>query len=217
MIKYLILFISIFSFSNTAYIGMFFGAISLREGSQKLKAWFYLGALGLLFTLLFVDMETILQNTVFYGKEGVGMEHTSGRDKVWTYALETIEEKPLTGYGFVSGEIFKIFSEFKGAIGAHNGLVSAIIGCGIIGGILFIIFFLQLLFFVKKAAIPPLIKSTFLGTIILISVHTLGNPGIGSRVYGTWMPAMVAITFVVGFCYVLQKEAEWAAYQSPSQ
>jgi O-antigen ligase len=215
--KYLILLISIFSFSNTAYIGMFLGSFALREGSRKIKGVFYIGALALVVTLLYVDMEKILKNTLFYGKEGVGIEYTSGRDKIFDMALGAIQEKPLTGYGFVAGEAYIISKQRPGVIGAHNGLVSAMMGMGVLGVLLFILFFIRTLWFVKKATIPPLVKSAFLGTIILISVHTLGNPGIGSRVYGTWMPAMVAITFIVGFCYVLQKEAELTAYQNQAQ
>ena len=212
--KYLILFISIFSFSNTAYIGMFLGSFALREGSRNIRGVFYIGALALVVTLLYMDTEKILKNTLFYGREGVGLEYTSGRDKIFDLALGAIQEKPITGYGFVAGETYVINRSFKAAINAHNGLASSMMGMGILGALLFVLFFLRLLWFVKKATIPPLVKSAFLGTIILISVHTLGNPGIGSRVYGTWMPAMVAITFIVGFCYVLQKEAKFTAYQN---
>jgi O-antigen ligase len=193
---------------------MFLGSFALRDGSRKIRAVFSIGALALIFTILYLDTDTILKNTLFYGKEGVGVEYTSGRDKIFDLALDAIKEKPLTGYGFVAGETYVINKSFKVAINAHNGLASAMMGMGVLGTLLFVLFFIRTLLFVKKANISPLFKSAFLGTIILISVHTLGNPGIGSRVYGTWMPAMVAITFIVGFCYVLQKKAKIAAHQN---
>lgn len=200
--KYLILFISIFSFSNTAYIGMFLGGFALHEGSNKIRSLFYVGVLALLSVMFFVDSDTILMNTLFYGREGVGLEYSSGRDKIFDLAVDAIKEKPLTGYGFVAGETYVINSSFKAAINAHNGLASAMIGMGVLGALLYVLFFIGILAFVKKAKLHPLFKSSFLGSVILISVHSLGNPGIGSRVYGTWMPSMVAITFIIGFCYV---------------
>jgi O-antigen ligase len=205
----LILSLSILSFSNTAYIGMALGFLFLSKGNKYLKFIFYGSMTGFVVLLYFVDYEKILLNTIFYGKEGIGIEHTTGRDKIFDLAISVIEEKPLTGYGFVAGETFIINDNFKAAIGAHNGLVSALIGNGLVGGVLYILFFISVFLFLFKSKIEKLYKSVFLSSFTLIAIHTLGNPGIGSRVYGTWIPAIVIITFIVGLTTLLNWQKEY--------
>lgn len=212
MARSLILSLSILSFSNTAYIGMTLGSLFLTKGNKYLKFVFFGLMFGFVVLISVVDFEELLLNTIFYGKEGIGIEYTSGRDKIFEQAMSSIKEKPLTGYGFVAGETFIINDSFKASIGAHNGLVSALIGIGLIGGFLYSLFFLSIFFFVFRSQIPKLYKSVFLSSITLVAVHTLGNPGIGSRVYGTWVPSMVILTFIVGLTTLLKWQKEHENY-----
>ena len=192
-----ILTISILSFSNTAYLGILLGTFALKEGSKYLKAIFFFGGISLLVILLYFGAGDVLKNTVFYGKKGVGLEYTSGRDKIAALSWEESMKQPLIGYGFVAGEI-SVISETRGSgvIGAHNGFLSALLGMGIPGALLLAVFLVKIWFTSKSEVFPPLIRSALYGSFLMILVHTMGNPGIGSRVYGAWIPSVLIFTVI---------------------
>ncbi|MFC5191149.1 hypothetical protein ACFPIK_05175 [Algoriphagus aquatilis] len=202
-IRFGIVAISILSFSNTSYIGMALGALFLAKGNTFLKVIFFC-LVGSLLVLIFIfDFEELLQNTIFYGQDGIGLEYTTGRDKIFDLAIKSMQDKPLSGYGFVAGETFIINDQFKAAIGAHNGLISGILGMGILGGVLYFLFFAKTFFYVYSRKIEKRFKAIFLSSITLVAIHSLGNPGIGSRVYGVWIPSIVILTFIIGLSYLL--------------
>ncbi len=201
LVKIFILPISIFSLSNTAYTGMAVGLLALVTGKRRWRRLFIIILIGILIGIATVGTDVILQNTIFYEKRGIGIEYTSGRDKIALQALEKAREKPLIGFGFVAGETYVITKIRHGAIGAHNGLLSAQLGTGLIGTVLFSIFFWKMLFVSASRYLPPEFRTAFLASVMLITVHTLGNPGLGSRVYGTWIPAMIVFTVI---CMVQQ-------------
>lgn len=201
LIKLVILPTSVFSLSNTAYIGMFLGAFGLVKGRKKIK---YL-AIGITMILgmiiYFVGFDTFLKNTIFYGKDGVGMEYTTGRDQIFLVAINEGFKKPFTGYGFVAGETYIITKERELVIGAHNGFLSAFLGMGFVGVLILTVFFLDIYTVSFSKEIPKKYKTVFIASIIFISVYTLGNPGIGTRVYGSWFSstlicALISISYL---------------------
>lgn len=195
IVKSIILSISLLSLSNTAYLGIALGLIGLSYGAKKQRLMFYIIIVTIVSFISIFGIESVLKSSVFFGREEIGIEHTSGRDRIIELTFESIKQKPLLGYGFVAGELFIIGERFDRVIGAHNGLASALIGIGIIGGIIFITFLLNtFLTVVKTKYLNSYYKSMFLATLILVTVHSMGNPGIGSRVYGTWIPSVVVIT-----------------------
>ncbi|NGP75944.1 hypothetical protein G3570_04815 [Balneolaceae bacterium YR4-1] len=205
-VKSFILPISIFSLSNTAYAGMAAGIFGLGRGSRKVKVFFGTILLATVGALLFYQPEIILKNTIFYGKEGVGLEYTTGRDQIFTIAVMEGLNNPLHGFGFVAGEEYIIRRTRPGVIGAHNGLLSAFLGTGIIGVFFFMIFLVGMIKVAKSNKIPSKYRGPFLCTTILIIIHTMGNPGLGTRVYGTWIPA-VTIFSMISLIYLHFKKA----------
>ncbi|WP_282776963.1 O-antigen ligase family protein [Phaeodactylibacter xiamenensis] len=194
--KALILSISIFSLSNTAYAGMGLGSYGLSSGNRWLKIIFFTSIILLIAFLSIYGVNAFLQNTLFYGKGGVGLEYTTGRNTIFEYSWEEAQKRPFTGYGFVAGDAFVINKRFQGVIGAHNGVLSSLLGMGYPGALLFILFLIKMFFLSKRRIFPSIYRSVFLGSVILLSVHTMGNPGLGTRVYGTWKPAVVIFTTI---------------------
>ena len=192
----IILPISIFSLSNTAYFGMFLGSLTLGKANKRIRLGLALLAILLIVLTYTRGFETLLQQTLFYGKEGVGIEHTSGRNKIFQLAFDEGLKKPLLGYGFVAGDTYVINNEFKGAIGAHNGFLSAFLGTGIIGFIVFTIFFIKTLLMANSKYVPSKYRIAFLASTILITVYTFGNPGLGTRVYGSWLSSTVIFVMI---------------------
>ncbi len=196
LVKIIVLLISFLSFSNTAYVGMMAGSLALRQGSKWLGRIFAILLIGTAITWFLVGTETLLQNTVFYGKEGVGMEYTSGRDKIFELSLISGLKRPFTGYGFVAGEVAIISQVKEGVIGAHNGFLSALLGTGFPGVIILMVLLFHIYRTANSKCLPQIYRSAFLASVILIFVHTMGNPGLGSRVYGAWIPAVMIFTLI---------------------
>jgi len=199
--KTILLPISIFSLSNTAYAGMAGGLFTLFTGKGLTRKIFILGIIILLAAISLVGTEKILKDTIFYGKKGVGIEYTSGRDKITLQVLKEAREQPIIGFGFVAGETYIITKSKRATIGAHNGFLSAQLGTGLIGTVLFTIFMISMIFKAGSKYLPQEYRTAFLASAILITIHTVGNPGLGSRVYGTWIPAMIVFTLI---CMVQQ-------------
>ena len=80
----------------------------------------------------------------------------------------------------------------------HNGFLSAFVGTGYIGLLFFSLFILGYARSVFFSPIPKQYKALLMATFFCVFVHTLGNPGLGFRVYGTWMPAMYFVLLTVG-------------------
>jgi hypothetical protein len=69
------------------------------------------------------------------------------------------------------------------------------------GTVLLSIFLVKVITIAGSRYLPTELRTVFLASAILITVQTLGNPGIGSRVYGTWIPAILIISLI---CLVQQ-------------
>ncbi|MCG2590792.1 O-antigen ligase family protein [Rhodohalobacter sulfatireducens] len=196
MVKSFILPISIFSLSNTAYAGFATGILAFGRGNKWLKILLIVISFGILFSVSYWGPQSFLQSTIFYGQQGVGMEYTTGRYQLFELAYNEFLEKPFIGYGFVAGETFIINKVLLASIGTHNGLLSALLGTGAIGAFFFVMFFWGILRKTNSDLLPPKLRAVFLATAILITVHTMGNPGIGTRVYGTWIPAVIIFSMI---------------------
>ncbi|WP_417613367.1 O-antigen ligase family protein [Owenweeksia hongkongensis] len=195
-LKGIILPISIFSLSNTAYFGMFAGSFALGKANGRIRFAIILMMVSLLIIGYLIGVESLLQETLFAGKEGVGLEYTTGRNKIFELSITEGLKSPFLGYGFVAGDTYIINKTFEGVIGAHNGFLSAFLGTGLIGLALFILFFVKMLLISKSKVLPKKYKSAFFATAILITVYTLGNPGLGTRVYGSWLSATLLFTMI---------------------
>ena len=206
-IRSIIISISIFSLSNTAYLGMLVGSLAIRGGKRSVKIILTLMVCVLIFIILYFGLDSIIQNTVFYGKSGVGMEFTSGRDAIFELAINEGLKSPVLGYGFVAGDTYVINKNFEGAIGAHNGFLSAFLGTGIVGLIIFTCFFIRSYQITRSKFLPLKYKVAFSSSIIFVSIYTLGNPGLGTRVYGSWISATL-IMVLISLIYLHFKHIE---------
>lgn len=202
-IKYFILGSSILSQSNTAYAGMAAGLLAFREGKNWMKALLVLILLLSLLAIFVLGVDNILQNTIFYGKEGVGMQYTSGRDKIIEKSIPYILDRPLIGYGFVAPEIQLVTKRQVGIIGVHNAVLSSLLGTGILGLTLLFLFFYGMFQMAKAKFFPPKWKAAFVGTVFIGFFHSIANPGIGSRLFGTWMPIVLLFTLIATI-YIVQ-------------
>lgn len=201
--NYLILAMSVFSMSTVSYIGMAIGSISTFFGQKKYRVAVVLVFLILGTIIAVIGPYKFIKDTVFFDKQSISIHETSGRDKLMKVAWKALKERP-EGYGFFSGEPYLLRSKNLAAINAHNSLFSAAIGLGVPGIVLMALFFLTMMKTVFSRHIPPEYRASLIGCFCVSFLQSMGNPGIGSRVFGGWMPTMFATVLICGF-YVYGK------------
>ena len=208
MMRWPMLVIALACRSTTGYIGMAMGMCSLLY-SKKYR-FLGVGLIAIIISLTcIVGGDTFLNNTVFASKGGViqngqfqnDEEATSGRTLIWRKAIEGMVNngKEWYGEGFVAGETLFVQNVIGNqVIGMHNGFLSAFVGTGYIGLFFFILFMLEYTMAVFNKKIPRQYKIVLIAIFFCVFIHTLGNPGLGFRVYGTWMPSMFVIMLTCG-------------------
>lgn len=200
--KWPLMIIALFCRSTTGYIGMALGLFSLMLGKTKYKILGGVIAVIVIITTSFIGFDNLLNKTIFAAKQGViengefNMSKTSGRDVLWENAINLMEEenRQLYGFGFVSGEMFLV-RELIGnqVIGMHNGYLSAYVGTGLFGLFFFTLFMLTYAIIPFGRFIPSRYKQILVALMCAVMVHTFANPGLGTRVYATWIPAMFVV------------------------
>ena len=200
---YLIIIMAIFSGSTVAYIGMAAGSISILWRKTKFKPIILLGVMLVTFAICVIGPEKVLKETVFHDKKTISIEETSGRNHLMEVTIETVENSPL-GLGFFAGEPAIFYAKGLSAINAHNSLFSAGIGLGYPGIIIMILFLTGVGFTVFSKKIPPYYKASLMGCFFVGFTHCMGNPALGSRVYGAWLPVTYLFILICSF-YVYGK------------
>lgn len=196
--NYLIMIMSVFSMSTVAYIGMALGAVSAFWTRGKAKTLTLCCSFILLIATILVGPYTLLKNTIFFDKKEISIEETSGRDKLLDVTIDCVESNPL-GLGFFAAEPYVLYTKNLGAISAHNSLFSAGMGMGIPGIIIFSIFLISLGSCVFSKYIPYKYKPILIGCFCVAFMHCMGNPSVGTRVFGAWMPCMYIFVLVCAF------------------
>lgn len=188
---FIIVIFCLLSTSNSVYFGIFFGSIpALAVGNMRARMlMLFLAGMFAIAALQFGGTE-IIQRTLFHGRTGIGLDHASGRDTIFAYGLEQAMERPLLGYGFVTGETELINARWTGVMSFHNTFLSSWVGVGIFGPILLVCFFASLLMRILRSSHGRCFRHAALGSLIMIFLIGNSNPGLGGRVYGSWVPCL---------------------------
>lgn len=186
--KYIVVFFSLASGSTVSYIGMTFGSVSFLN-HKKAKLFAVVTFSTLAFAAAIVGPSVMLKETLFADKAEISLEHTSGRNHVMNTVMDTLPDNPL-GNGFFAGEPFILYQYYSGAINGHNSFFSAALGLGYPGVLLMLFFFGHLGILVMFNKLPKHVKACLFGCFCVAFLNSMGNPGVGSRVYGGWMSTM---------------------------
>lgn len=201
--NYLIIVMSVFSMSTVAYLGMAAGCIGAFWSRTNLKIYAFFGACLLAILTLGVGPYALLKNTLFFDKKDISLEQTTGRDHLMEASIESLEQNPM-GLGFFAAEPYVLYAKNLGAISAHNSFFSAALGLGLPGVAILLLFFLAMGRCVFGRYMPPRHKAALIGCFFVGMMHSMGNPGIGSRVYGSWMPVLFVFSLICT-CHVYGK------------
>lgn len=219
LLKWSLVAVTLFCKSTTGYIGITAGLVALGFGNKKYRFYAFLIGIGLVGSIALGQIDTVLNETIFASKGGAMKDGkfqynhntTSGRSELWEPAIKAVHDKGngLMGMGFVTFETDFVHKE-KGAhvIGMHNGYLSAFVGTGYIGLLLFGAFMIYYMISVFSKEIPRKYRVVLIASMCCVFFHTFSNPGLGTRVYGTWMYAMyiVLITQAIRIKYVYMKD-----------
>ena len=189
------LIVNLIFLSNKVYLGITAGFLAFFIGNktQKILSIFLL-ILGSIY-LSFIDVENFLLNTVFYGRENISLEDSTGRNNIWEYLISEGNKQYLLGYGYAYGENYLLSPQYKGVINAHNIFLSAYISVGFIGPLLMIFYFascFKSFISIKQTRIRIMCVSSLM---LIIIINSLG-PGLGGRVYGAFIPSFFILTFL---------------------
>jgi len=199
---------AILSISNKNYFGILPGVLSAAVLGDKKSKILTLVVVGLITaSVLYFGMENVVQNTLFYGKAGVGWEYTTGRDKVFSLGWELCLKRPFFGYGFVAGEREILLGTYRGAMSMHNMFLSAFMGVGLLGPALLLLYFIGMLRLCLSKGIPTSWRFAFTATVFVVFVVSMTGPGLGSRVYGSWLASVVVMTAITILCKDDQTQA----------
>ena len=165
--------------------------------------------MALIFLITLTDFESLLKSTIFLGREEISIDHASGRSQIWRLAWDSFKERPLLGYSFVSGETIVLHNKFE-VVSAHNFIFSGLIGTGISGT-----FFLLLYFYssfkigLNKYWPQSKLKVAVIGTLIMSLTISLTAPGIGGRLYGSWISVVLIISIITAINYKLKNNKKY--------
>lgn len=195
---YLIIIMSIFSGSTVAYIGMVIGCISIFWRKTKYKPLIVIGMMAICLSVIAIGPKKFIKDTVFHDKKSISLEETSGRDNLMEVSIETIRENPW-GLGFFAGEPYILYSKGLHGINAHNSLFSAGIGMGYIGIVFMALFLISVGIVVFNQRIPQQYRASLIGCFFVGFLQCMGNPALGSRVYGAWLPVTFLFALICSF------------------
>lgn len=196
LVRIAVVLLAVFSGASVVYVGLACALpVALAIGDRISRRR--------LITLVFCELlaigiggPMILERTLFYGQGGIGWEHMSGRGEIWTVALKKGMERPLFGYGFAAGEL-EVLTEEMGVyvMASHNVLASSLLSIGVLGPVLMLGLFASAFGLVLRRIRPGRWRSGLGGAIVMVFCLSLASPGLGGRVFASWIPVVGVLTF----------------------
>lgn len=199
----LIIFFNIYALlagtSSASYIAFIIGLIILLGSNKKGINIFKTGAICIILYICYYYFEDIMLNIIFKGKSQEAIENGTGRLSIWTAALRAWEASPLWGHGFLVGErsLWKFDLQLM-VVSAHNAFISVLVNTGIIGGIIFIYFWLKWIWKVFHTSSKNKYAIIIFPVIISVFINCNAFPAIGSD----WNYVAPSIYSLITFSFV---------------
>lgn len=193
--------IMILGTSSTTYIAFACGLFILMSSKKYGVRLFYVIIVAIAFLSIYHFIQDDLLAFVFKGKSSYAMQTASGREYIWEHALVAWRNNPLFGQGFIVAErnLHLIGGSTVQILSTHNGYLSVILGTGIVGSIIFGVFFIKT--WIKcfscsfYDSIGP-IMTILLPPLVVLTVNNLSIHALG----GAWdisTPAVFALLLII--------------------
>lgn len=185
--------------SSASYIAFIIGLIILLGSNKKGINIFKTSIICIIIYICYYYFEDIIFSIIFKGKSQEAIENGTGRLSIWTAALKAWEASPFLGHGFLVGErsLWKFDLQLM-VVSAHNAFISVLVNTGIIGGLLFLHFWIKWIWQVYRASFKnPYAMITF-PVIISIFINCNAFPAIGSD----WNYVAPSIYSLITFSFI---------------
>lgn len=193
--KWLIRIATILSCSTVSYIGLAVGSLCFLFHKRYRATTICVLVLVCSFMCTY-GVYDVLKATIFADKPEISLSETTGRDQIMKATLAASLDR-VYGYGFYAGETYVLYKSMSGAINAHNSFFSALLGTGYVGCLLIFLFFLHMFTFLLTRKLSDIQRASMCGCFCVVFLNSMGNPGIGSRVYGAWLPSVYISSLIV--------------------
>lgn len=166
--------------------------IGRSEGSTRVssRAGIALAVAGLAAVILLASKPEILQMQTLMRAVGRS-ENFTGREELWTFALNQFRQQPWLGFGFDS--LASVIGKVNMAVGQlHNGYLDLLVRGGVVGMSLLVLMTLVALArsFMTATHTTDLIWSTVLLAAIL--VHNISESSLARSTHTLWLLYMIA-------------------------
>lgn len=167
--------------SSASYIAFLIGLIFyFSAGRKKINVGktFFICVLAYIF---YAVAEDTINSYVFYGKNQHQIESGTGRVSIYNACFEAWKASPIFGHGFLVGE--RSLSQYGlglQVISAHNTFLSVLVNTGIIGLILYLLFWLRLGVRLIKLMGKTVYVVVLIPAIVAAFVNANAFPAIGS-------------------------------------
>lgn len=204
--------------TRSVMLSVVFGIITLAVWKfiSKNKTFFKLYFLSILafiftYTVVYPRLDKILVNFNQYNYfiiEHTGKGILSGRDRLWSFLIDVIAQKPLIGHG--SGAIISDF--MRTTLSAHNLYLQIALQVGLIGVTILAIFLLQIwkVFWVNRYDPKVILAACYYVGILIYQVNEISllqnDPAVNLL---QWL------TIGLGLSYCFNKQKEQVTSESP--
>lgn len=186
--------------SNIAVLGAFLVVLSLVGVGRVI----IIPALLLWLVIFFAlgSVEELVMQTLFPGKSMEQVTSMHGREFLWQTYINLLWENSLHGYGF--GVIARYGAEFgiNSTTNMHNGYLEVLLGTGIIGALLFLLWLLRLgleLRVAYRTRRPGAIG--IIGAFVMLLANNMSKSIVGGAFDASFAAAVVLIGFAFFHVY----------------
>lgn len=192
-------FFTILGTSATSNVAAFMGILVVLAllRTSKLELVFFV-SMGVLALYISGSFDQFWMDTLFPGKTEHDLVILRGRKYLWGAYTTLIAKKPFQGYGFATVSRMGSFWGFINTTHAHNGFFEVLLGTGLAGGSIFLLWLLWLSKEMLQAYKSN--KIGIVGTIGALTVAMVNNMGrsmIGGGFDAPSLMFLVLLTFFV--------------------
>lgn len=193
--------IMLFGTSSTTFIAFACGMFVLLSSKDSGIKIINLILISLLFLIIYYFLKDEIFNFIFQGKSDHSIQSASGREYIWNHAIDAWKSNPWLGSGFIVAErnLHLIANSNVQILSTHNGYLSVLLGTGIVGTVIFGIFYIKTLFICVRSSFSEIIgreMTILFPLLVVLSVNNLSVHAVG----GAWdisSPSVFALLILI--------------------
>lgn len=194
LVKWFLALLCGISASTRMYIGFVVGLVLGLACSRRRERHALPFILGLSVLLVLSLGTAVVVQGFFPGKtEGA---YDTGRVRLWRSLLELGMDSPLIGKGFSVGERRATIEEGSPLYQSHNSFLAAFMGCGLLGVVPMLLFFISMAYWSLNQAARPAWRTGLVATVAMAIIDSMFGVSVGGRVYGSWTSVVCLAAFI---------------------